>query len=225
MSREKVILSWSGGKDSAFTLYKLLKNPDYEVVSLLTTITREYDRVSMHGVRCNLIEQQANSAGLPLVKVYIPSNCTNEIYSSIMEDEMKKLKLSGVNTVAFGDIYLRDVRDYRVKNLSRVDMECLFPLWEMDPLVVIRDFIDTGFKSITTCIDIRVLNVKFLGRVIDRSFLAELPPEIDPAGEKGEFHSFVFDGPTFKNKIPFKTGESVLRDNFNFIDLLPENSC
>lgn len=225
MSTEKVVLSWSGGKDSAFILYKLLKSPDYEVVSLLTTITRGYDRVSMHGVRSSLIERQADAASLPLIKIYIPSNCTNDIYSSIMEDEMKRLKLSGINTMAFGDIYLQDVRDYREKNLSKVDMKCLFPIWGMDSLVVIHDFIDSGFKSITTCIDIRVLNNNFLGKVIDRSFVTELPPEIDPAGEKGEFHSFVFDGPAFKYKIPFIRGESVLRDNFNFVDLLPENSC
>jgi uncharacterized protein (TIGR00290 family) len=207
MSREKIVLSWSGGKDSAFALFTLLKNPDYEVVSLLSTITREYDRLSMHGVRRILIEEQANATNLPLIKVFIPSNCTDIIYASIMESEMKQLKLSGINTVAFGDIYLQDVRTYRENNLAKVGMKCLFPLWGIDSLSLVYSFIDTGFKSITTCIDSRVLDVKFLGRVIDRSFLAELPTGIDPAGEKGEFHSFAFAGPVFNRTIPFVENE------------------
>jgi uncharacterized protein (TIGR00290 family) len=221
MGREKVVLSWSGGKDSTFALYKLLKNTDYEVVSLLTTITREYDRVSMHGVRRSLIEQQANATNLPLIKVFIPAKCTDAIYASIMEDEMERLKLSGITLVAFGDIYLQDVRSYRENNLAKVGMKCLFPLWGIDSLSLVYSFIDAGFKSITTCIDTRVLDIKFLGRVIDRSFLTELPPGIDPAGEKGEFHSFAFDGPVFSHRIPFVCGDSVLRDSFHFVDLLP----
>ena len=221
MSREKIVLSWSGGKDSTFTLYKLLENTDYEVVSLLTTITREYDRVSMHGVRCSLIEQQARATNLPLIKVFIPTNCSDTIYASIMEEEMKQLKLSGITTVAFGDIYLQDVRSYRENNLAKVGMKCLFPLWGIDSSSLVYSFIDAGFKSITTCIDTRVLDAKFLGRVIDCSFLTELPPGIDLAGEKGEFHSFAFDGPVFNRRIPFVAGESVLRDSFHFVDLLP----
>jgi uncharacterized protein (TIGR00290 family) len=221
MGREKVVLSWSGGKDSTFALYKLLKNTDYEVVSLLTTITREYDRVSMHGVRRSLIEQQASATNLPLIKVFIPANCSDAIYASIMEDEMERLKLSSITLVAFGDIYLQDVRNYRENNLAKVGMKCLFPLWGIDSSSLVCSFIDAGFKSITTCIDTRVLDIKFLGRVIDRSFLAELPPGIDPAGEKGEFHSFVFDGPVFNHRIPFVCGDSVLRDSFHFVDLLP----
>jgi uncharacterized protein (TIGR00290 family) len=223
MSREKIVLSWSGGKDSAFALFTLLHNPDYEVVSLLSTITREYDRLSMHGVRRILIERQAKATNLPLIKVFIPSNCTDFIYASVMESEMKQLKLAGINTMAFGDIYLQDVRTYRENNMAKVGMKCLFPLWGIDSLNLVYSFIDAGLKSITTCIDSRVLDVKFLGRVIDRSFLADIPPGIDPAGEKGEFHSFAFAGPVFNRTIPFVVGESVLRDSFHFVDLLPEN--
>lgn len=223
MTKEKVVLSWSSGKDSAFALYKLLENPNYEVISLLTTITGEYDRVSMHGVRRSLVEQQAIAVNLPLITVFIPANCSDTIYASIMEEEMQRLRLSGITTVAFGDIYLQDVRSYRENNLAKVGMKCLFPLWGMDSLSLVESFIGAGFKSITTCIDTRVITEKFLGRVIDSSFIKELPKGVDPCGENGEFHSFAFDGPIFSQKIPFVSGESVLRDSFYFIDLLPVN--
>ncbi len=222
---EKLVVSWSGGKDSAFALYKLLQNPDYEVVALLTTITREYDRVSMHSVRRSLIRQQADAANLPLIEVFLPADCSDTVYANIMEGEMMRLKSSGITTVAFGDIHLQDVRQYREEKLAKVNMKCLFPLWGIAATDLVNSFIDAGFKSITTCIDTRILDAKFLGRVIDGTFLADLPPGIDPAGEKGEFHSFTFDGPVFHHKIPFTTGESVLMESFYFIDLLPESEC
>jgi uncharacterized protein (TIGR00290 family) len=218
---EKVIVSWSGGKDCAYALYKIQLIGNYEILSLLTTVTEDYDRISMHGVRRALLKQQAESIGLPLKEVFISKESSNEEYESKMRDTLTKFQDAGVSSVVFGDIYLEDIRKYREENLAKVGMKGVFQLWKMNTTELLRTFIDLGFKAIVTCIDAKVLDQKFVGMIIDEKFLAELPPDIDPCGENGEFHSFVFDGPIFKERIGFTVGEVVLRDSFYFYDLLP----
>ncbi len=218
---EKVLFSWSGGKDSALGLYEILHSEDYEVASLLTTITEDYDRVSLHGVRRVLIEQQAHALGLPLTEVFIPKDCTNGVYEARMGATLARFKQNGVSRVAFGDIFLEEIRKYREDNLAELGITGLFPLWGRDSAALIRSFVTLGFEAITTCIDSKVLDTGFLGRKLDRQFLADLPPQVDPAGENGEFHSFVFSGPIFRERVAFKPGERVSRDSFWFCDLLP----
>jgi uncharacterized protein (TIGR00290 family) len=217
----KILFGWSGGKDSAMALCEILKNNEYEVVSLLTTITEDYDRISMHGVRRTLVEQQARSLDIPLHKVFIPKDCSNEIYAAKMAEALNRFKQEGVEKVAFGDIFLEDVRKYREDNLARLNMKAIFPIWGRDSAELAQTFIALGFKSVISCIDTKVLDKRFLGRQFDKDFLAELPPGVDPSGENGEFHSFVYDGPIFKERIGYKLGEMVLRDSFHFCDLIP----
>ena len=218
---EKIVLAWSGGKDSAFALYELQKSGQYEVVGLLTTVTRDYDRISMHGVRRMLLEQQAESVGVPLRKILIPVNCTNEIYEQLMAEEMERLKREGITTVAFGDIFLQDLKDYRERNLAKVGMKGVFPIWQRDSRELVESFIKLGFKAIVSTCDPKKISSEFCGRVIDNGFITALPQNVDPAGENGEFHSFAFDGPIFKQPVRFTVGEKVLRDGFWFCDLVP----
>jgi len=218
---EKVLFSWSGGKDSALTLYQIQKTRKYQILSLITTVTEDYDRISMHGVRSALLQQQAKSLGLPLEKVLIPRDASNEEYESRMELTLSRFQQAGASSVVFGDIFLEDIRRYRERNLSRVGMKGLFPLWKRKQTNLTRTFLESGFKAIVTCIDSKVLGKAFIGRFIDERFFAELPDSIDPNGENGEFHSFVFDGPIFKKRIPFIIGEVVERDSFYYCDLLP----
>jgi uncharacterized protein (TIGR00290 family) len=219
---EKVLISWSGGKDSSLALYEILKSKEYEIHALFTTITKDYDRVTMHGVRRELIEEQAKSIGIPLREVFIPKNVSNEEYSKIMEREMRKAKEEGISAIVFGDIFLEDVRKYREENLSKVSMKGIFPLWGRDSRKVVEDFIKLGFKAIVVCVDSKALSKKFIGRIIDEKFLEDLPSGVDPAGEYGEYHTFVFDGPIFKKKVNFELGEIVFRENrFYYLDLIP----
>ena len=219
MMREKVLLSWSGGKDSALALHAISQNQRYEIVGLLTTVTEDYHRISMHGVREALLEQQARSIGLPISKVLISKNGSNEEYESQMKEVLLQFQQSGVNAVVFGDIFLEDIRKYREGNLARVGMKGVFPLWGKDNLP--QAFIDSGFKAIVTCIDAKALDKKFVGRLFDGEFLSELPASVDPNGENGEFHSFVYEGPIFRKKISYRIGEVVKRDSFYFCDLEP----
>ena len=218
---EKVLFCWSGGKDSAMALYELQSSQEYEVMSLLTTITEGYDRVSLHGVRRTLIEQQAQSLGLPLKEVFIPQNCSNQEYESKMRAILTTFRESAVSRVAFGDVFLEEVRKYREDNLSQLDMEGLFPLWGRDSAKLVRSFIALDFQAITTCVDAKALDSNFVGRILNREFLADLPANVDPAGENGEFHSFVFDGPIFSKRIDYTLGSLVHRDSLYFCDLLP----
>jgi uncharacterized protein (TIGR00290 family) len=219
---EDVLFCWSGGKDSAMALHALRSAGEYRVAALLTTITDEYDRISMHGVRRVLLERQAESLGLPLHPVRIPPQCVNAIYEARMKQTLEEHFALGVRRVAFGDIFLEDLRAYREKNLALVGMEALFPIWKRDTSELAREFVRRGFRAIAVCIDPRVLNESFAGRELDASFFTDLPPGVDPCGENGEFHTFVFDGPIFKSPIAFRVGETVLRDGFFFCDLLPE---
>ena len=219
---EKVLLTWSGGKDSAMALHALKTGGAHEVLALLTTVTEQYDRVSMHGVRTSLLERQAESLGLPVEKVYIGADASNEEYEARMRDKLVYYRAKGVSSAAFGDLFLEDVRRYREDNLSRVGMKGLFPLWGTDTSELAHSFIDLGFKAVVTCVDSNLLDGAFVGREFDERFLAELPPAVDPCGENGEFHSFVYDGPLFRDDIAHKKGEIVLRDRrFYFCDLTP----
>jgi len=219
---EDVLFCWSGGKDSAMALHALRSAGDCRITALLTTITEEYDRISMHGVRRALLERQAESLGLPLHAVLIPPQCINAIYEERMKEALAQHLTRGVRRVAFGDIFLEDLRVYREKNLAQIGMQALFPIWKRGTGELARDFVGLGFRAITVCVDPRVLDASFAGRELDASFFADLPVGVDPCGENGEFHTFVFDGPVFETPIAFRVGEKVLRDGFCFCDLLPE---
>jgi uncharacterized protein (TIGR00290 family) len=220
-SPEPILFCWSGGKDSAMALHALLQHNELRVVALLTTVTEGYDRISMHGVRRELLERQARSIGLPLHEVFIPQQCVNPIYEARMEEALRVHYDKGVRTVAFGDIFLEDLRAYREKNLARMGMTALFPIWKRDTRELIRALHSANFRAIAVCIDGKVLDRSFAGRELDQAFFRDLPPHADPCGENGEFHTFVFDGPIFHAPIPVRTGEIIQRDSFVFCDLLP----
>lgn len=232
-AREPILFCWSGGKDSAMALHAVLQREDVRVVALLTTVTEgrvpgsvlanpasTEDRISMHGVRRELLERQAESIGLPLHEVRIPPQCVNPVYESRMEHALLDHQARGVRQVAFGDIFLEDLRAYREKNLARVQMSALFPIWKRDTRELAAHFIACGFRAIAVCIDSKKLDLSFAGREVDASFFRDLPPGVDPCGENGEFHTFVFDGPIFHHPIPVRTGDVVQRDGFVFCDLL-----
>jgi uncharacterized protein (TIGR00290 family) len=219
---EPILFCWSGGKDSAMALHTLLQQGDVHVVALLTTVTEGYDRIAMHGVRRELLVRQAKSIGLPLHEVFIPPQCVNPVYESRMEEALRLFFNQGVRKVAFGDIFLEDLRAYREKNLARIGMTALFPIWKRDTRELIRFFHQQRFRAVAACIDSKILDASFAGRELDESFFRDLPPAADPCGENGEFHTFVFDGPIFQSPIPIRTGEIVNRDGFVFCDLLPE---
>jgi uncharacterized protein (TIGR00290 family) len=219
---EKVLFSWSGGKDSALALYEIKKRQDLEIVSLITTITEDYDRISMHGVRRVLLESQAESLGLPLYKIFISKRSSDEEYGHKMKETLTHFSRLGVTSVVFGDIFLEDLRKYREKQLSIVGMEGIFPLWKKDTHELAQAFIDLCFRAIVTSTDSKMLDGKFVGRELDEKFLAQIPPSIDPCGENGEFHSFVFSGPIFKKRVSFRVGEVVMRESqFYYCDLEP----
>ena len=219
---EPILFCWSGGKDSALALHTLLKQNNVHIAALLTTVTEGYDRISMHGVRRELLRRQAESLRLPLHEVLIPPQCGNPIYEARMEEALLLYFKQGIRRVAFGDIFLEDLRLYREKNLARVAMQALFPIWKRDTRELIREFHAAQFRSVAVCIDSKVLDPSFAGRELDESFFADLPPGVDPCGENGEFHTFVFDGPIFTRPVGFTLGEVVQRDSFIFRDLLPE---
>ena len=219
---EKILFCWSGGKDSALALHEIQCHNAYEVIALLTTVTEEYNRVSMHGIRRVLLDQQAVSLQYPLEKVFISKNSPEGEYESRMEELLLKYLNKGVTSVAFGDIFLEDVRTYREHNLSKIGMKGIFPLWKRDTSELALVFTERGFKAVITCVDSNFLDKTFVGRTFDKQFLSELPPHIDPCGEHGEFHSFVFDGPIFRKRILHTTGEVVFRDNrFYYCDVIP----
>jgi uncharacterized protein (TIGR00290 family) len=219
---QKVILSWSGGKDSALAFMELSRDPRYRIGSLLTTITAGYDRVSMHGVRVSLLEEQASSLDLPLIKVTIPQGSSNEQYESAMRNVLSRAQADGVTAVAFGDLFLEDIRRYREEKLSQVGMEAVFPIWKRDTRELADSFLKAGFKAVLVCVDSRFLDRSFAGRAFDESLLADLPHSVDPCGENGEFHTFVYAGPIFNRSIVVRLGEIVLRENrFWYCDLLP----
>jgi uncharacterized protein (TIGR00290 family) len=220
---KKVLFAWSGGKDSAMALHEIRKNGDCEIVALMTTVTEDYDRVSMHGIRRVLVEQQAESIGLPLEKVLITKDADNGQYEDRMREFLTGYRELGVSGVVFGDIFLEDLKKYREEKLAQVDMEAVFPIWQRDTRETAQSFIDLGFRAVITCVDTEALDRGFSGRDYDESFLADVPESVDPCGENGEFHSFVYDGPVFREPIRWERGEIVLREErFCFCDLLPK---
>ena len=218
---EAILLSWSGGKDSARALFEIQQSGEYAVAALLSTITEDYDRVSMHGVRRELLERQAEVLGLPLEKIYIPKDASNKEYETRMQAVLERHRREGVISVAFGDIFLEDLRQYREKNLGQLGMRGIFPIWKKDSAELAWSFLELGFKAAVVCVDSRHLDESFAGKMLDSEFLERLPAGVDPCGENGEFHSFAFGGPIFPKEIKFRLGETVRRDAFWFSDLLP----
>jgi uncharacterized protein (TIGR00290 family) len=219
--REKILFSWSGGKDPALALHSIKDSKDFDIVALLITVTADYDRISMHGVRRELLEKQAESIGLPLEKIPISKKSSTEEYEGKMKEVLLRYKNEGVTSVAFGDIFLEDLKKYREENLTKIGLKGLFPLWKQKSYILAKKFIGSGFKAIITCVDSKQLDGKFCGREYDEALLSELPKNVDCCGENGEFHSFVYAGPMLKNEIKFARGEIVLRDEqFYFCDLI-----
>jgi uncharacterized protein (TIGR00290 family) len=215
----KVLLSWSSGKDSAWTLHVLRQNPDTEVAALLTTFNSAVDRVAMHAVRRTLVDAQAASVGVPLWPVPIPSPCPNEIYEERMREAMTRARAEGFTHVAFGDLFLEDVRRYREERLAGTGLDPLFPLWKRPTPALARGMLAEGLRAVLTCVDPKQLDRRFAGRVYDAALLSELPPAVDPCGERGEFHTFCYAGPMFRDPVPIHAGEIVERDGFVFADV------
>ncbi len=216
-----VVFSWSAGKDSAFGLFTLLQDPQFEVVALLTTLTEGYDRVSMSGVREELLDQQGAALGLPLVKVWIPHDCPNVVYEARMGAVLGSEPLRGVRHFAFGDLYLADVRAYREERLAASGRTAIFPIWGRSTYELAREMIAAEFRAIIVCVDPRVLPASFAGRAFDEQLLAALPQGVDACGENGEFHTFVWDAPSYAQPVACHAGEVVTRDGFVFGDLVP----
>ena len=216
-----VALSWSGGKDSALALHALLMDPTVDVRALVTTVTDAYDRVSMHGVRMTLLKQQAEALELPLRTVRIPASATNAQYELAMGDGLRALRESGVEAVAFGDLFLADVRAYRERLVAEAGIKAIFPLWGRSTRSLAHDFVRDGFRAVLVCVDPRQIDVSHCGAEFDESLLGSLPTTADPCGENGEFHTFVYDGPMFGHPIDAQRGDVVEKGGFVFCDLLP----
>jgi uncharacterized protein (TIGR00290 family) len=220
--RRPVVLSWSSGKDSAYALHSLRRGGRYEVVGLLTTVGEAFDRVSIHGVRAELLERQAASVGLPVERVPIPYPCPNEEYERRMASVLERLRSRGVFHVAFGDLFLEDLRAYREERLRSVGMEAIFPLWGRETAALAREMIEAGVRARLSCVDLQQLDRSFAGRSFDPALLRDLPAAVDPCGERGEFHTFVSDAPGFRSPVPVRVGETVERDGAAYADLLPD---
>ena len=224
-TKTRTLLSWSSGKDSAWSLYALRQRPDVEVVGLLTTFNESADRVAMHAVRRQLVEAQASTADLPLVSVGLPWPCPNEAYEAALEQALSKAVADlGITAVAFGDLFLEDVRAYREDRMAQWGLDPIFPIWGLPTDQLSRQMVDNGLKAYLTCVDPRTLAREFAGRLYDHSFLTALPETVDACGENGEFHTFAFDGPMYKHPIHVDVGIVVERDGFVFADVLPKSS-
>ncbi len=218
-ARPKAVVAWSSGKDSAYALHVARQSEAVEVVGVLTTLTDRFDRVSMHGVREELLDLQLAALALPCTKVRIPSPCPNDVYERQMGEAMSKLRASGITHVVFGDLFLRDIRAYREAQLARVDMQGVFPLWLRDTTDLVREMLTSGLRAVITCVDPRVLGKEFAGRKVDDALLADLPEAVDPCGENGEFHTVVVAGPMLARSIAVEVGPVVEREGFVFADV------
>jgi len=218
---KRILLSWSSGKDSAWSLYVLRQHAEYEVTGLLTTFNEGAGRVAMHAVRRELVDQQAAAAGLPLWAVPLPWPCSNEQYESLMAQTCAKAIAEGIEGVAFGDLFLEDVRAYRERQMKGTGLEPIFPVWGLPTRDLAEEMIAAGVRAKLTCIDTRKLDQSFAGREFDQTLLSALPDGVDRCGERGEFHSFVYDGPMLNAAIPVSVGVTVVQDNFAFADLIP----
>jgi uncharacterized protein (TIGR00290 family) len=221
MRRLKTLLSWSSGKDSAWTLYRLQRDPRYELAGLVTTINAAADRVAMHAVRTELLRAQARAARLPLWELQIPSPCSNDEYEAVMRGAVARAEAEAIDCFAFGDLFLEDIRAYREKQLAPTKLQPVFPLWGIDTTLLAREMIDGGLRARITCVDPRALAPAFAGREFDNALLDDLPASVDPCGERGEFHTFAYAGPMFREPLRIETGVIVERDGFVFADLLP----
>jgi len=217
----KTLLSWSSGKDAAWALQLLRKAPETEVVGLLTTVNESLGEISMHGVRERLLELQAEAAGLPLWKVPLPSPCPNDLYEARMAELMARMQEEGIGAVAYGDLFLAEIRAYREARHAGTGVEAIFPLWERPTSELAREMLEGGLQARLSCVDTSRLDPRFAGRSFDLQLLQELPPTVDPCGENGEFHTFVWNGPMFRRPIPLTLGEVALRDGFAYSDLKP----
>ncbi len=222
---ERILLAWSSGKDSAWSLHALHGHEDVEVVGLLTTVNETHDRVAMHAVRRSLLVAQAEAAGLPLVVVPIPSPCPNGAYEAALERALAAARDQGIRGVAFGDLFLEDIRRYRERQMEGTGLRPLFLLWGRPTAALAEEMIAAGLRARITCVDPRALPAMFAGRAFDRELLRDLPPGVDPCGERGEFHTFAWDGPMFKNPVAFTLGQVVTRDGFVFADLIPPGAA
>ncbi|OCB78784.1 diphthine--ammonia ligase [Flavobacterium crassostreae] len=209
--KKKALFNWSSGKDATLALYKILQDPDFEVCTLVTSVNQPLQRISMHGVRVELLHQQAASIGLPLEIMQIPEMPTMEVYEQVMTTTLTKLQQQGINYSIFGDIFLEDLRRYREDKLAILGFKAVFPLWKKPTLDLLEEFLNLGFKTIVVCVNERYLDKSFVGRIIDSQFIADLPEGVDVCGENGEFHTFSFDGPIFATPIAFTLGETVYR--------------
>jgi uncharacterized protein (TIGR00290 family) len=218
---KRVLLSWSSGKDSAWSLHVLRQTPGVELVGLLTTLNTEADRVAMHAVRRELLRAQANAAGLPLHEVGLPWPCSNEDYERLMGEACQAAVADGINHVAFGDLFLEDIRQYRIDKLQPTGLQPLFPLWGRDTTSLAREMVQGGLRAYLTCVDPKQLAPEFVGREFNTSLLDDLPDSVDPCGERGEFHTFVFAGPMFSRPVEVQLGDVIERDGFQFADVLP----
>jgi uncharacterized protein (TIGR00290 family) len=219
--KPKLWLSWSSGKDSAWALHALRQQGDYEIAGLLTSINETASRVAMHAVRETLLEQQAAATGLPLIKVPIPHPCSNEVYEEAMRRAMDHAKRDGVVAMAFGDLLLEDVRQYRIDKLAPTGIDPVFPIWGLETAALAQEMVASGLRAHVTCVDPKQLDPAFAGRTFDADFIADLPDGVDPCGENGEFHSFAYQGAMFDTPVAVTPGEVVERDGFVFADLLP----
>ena len=223
--REPIAMCFSGGKDSCLALRALQQDGKCRVATLITTVTDAYDRVSMHGVRRTLVRAQAASLGIPLAEVVVPPQSSNEVYERAMGREFDRQYAAGIRRVAFGDIFLEDLREYRERQLAERGLEAVFPLWQRPTARLARSFIRDGFEAVTVCVSLSMLDASFAGRPFDAAFLADLPGSADPCGENGEFHTFVSAGPVFPRPIPVERGGVLERDGFAFCDLVPADNA
>lgn len=221
MNLRKTLLSWSSGKDSAWTLHALRQRSDVEVVGLVTTVNQLYDRISIHAVRTELLQRQAEAAGLPLYLIGLPHPCTNADYEAAMETFISQAKREGIECMAFGDLFLADIREYREARLAGTGITPLFPLWQLNTTELAREMVRAGLRAVITCVDPQQLPASFSGREFNEQFLNDLPAHIDPCGERGEFHSFVWDGPMFQSAVRVELGEICEREGFVYADVLP----
>jgi uncharacterized protein (TIGR00290 family) len=221
-ARPKALLAWSSGKDSAWSLQVLRAQAEVEVVGLLTTINEAFDRVAMHAVRTELLRAQAEAVDLPLRPVAIPWPCSNAEYEAAMAAAMARAIADGISVVAFGDLFLEDIRRYREERLQGTGVHPLFPIWGTPTRALATQMVEAGLRARLTCVDPKQLDAGFAGRDFDAALLAALPPSVDPCGENGEFHTFAYDGPMFRHPVAIRGGEVVTRDGFVFADLLPE---
>jgi len=222
MPRQRAVISWSSGKDSAWTLRVLRQQEEYEICGLLTTLNTEFDRVAMHGTRRSLLEAQAEAADLPLMKIPLPWPCSNDVYEAAMRKALEQMLADGVSVIAFGDLFLEDVRAYRERQLAGTGLSAIFPLWQRPTRALAEEMIEAGVRANITSLDPTKMPRESAGQELTREFLDRLPPSVDPCGENGEFHTFVHSGPMFRSSIRVVAGEVVERSGFVYADFLPD---